>query len=245
MSESFDAALFRWLTLPAFLGREAGETLDVAATWFKHAPMSLKAREAAVRAARLALPNLAVLANAPDEAKGAFAVICEALECVERDLRQIPQPKKLGARGYSQKDIEFQGRAVLAVKWLQKLERDPMTLEDARAVVADAIPARLLGPFRKGAKKNTAGEKLAEWEDSFGRTTGRESVLRQPVLKSLRYEIWAEWYRCWREPQIENGKPVLNDKLEPAYGPELERDWLDATPADVIAWLKRGACSGC
>jgi hypothetical protein len=203
---------------------------------------------AMIEAVRLALPRLCERANLPDQVRTALGAIAEELSHAERHIRlTTASPGKRGTKPTPNSDLEFYGRAVIAVRWLQRLKQSPLSASAARAIVAKEIPARMLGPRRKNAKKYTPLEKLAEWEDAFGRTGAkggkqrvREMVL-QDILRNLRFEIYETWERSWRDPVTNAaGQPVLNDRGEIAYGEEQQRDHTHATRKDVLGWLQKG-----
>ncbi|HXJ02768.1 MAG TPA: hypothetical protein VNH44_16225 [Micropepsaceae bacterium] len=227
---------FTWLTFPAFLGREAGDLVGDTAEWLRYDPDSPKAREAAVRSARLAIPKLLARTDAPAGAAEAFAVICAALEKAERDIRNTPRPKKTGKRA-AREDREFQGRAVLAVEWLTQLKEAPMTLNAARATVAPLIPDRML-TYR--GKKYSGDVRLAAWHDAFSQARADRNPENQRILHALRFERDDAWRRSWREPLVDyRGVAVRDMDGMIVYSDEwFERDETDASPADVLAWLK-------
>lgn len=232
---------FNYPRLPfQFLEPEGGKRVQDAWIELNHDKYSPRAWITACVAAHAALPKLAALANAPDEAKQALAAIGEALLRTAMVVKTVPKKKKLGPRSATAKDLEFQGRAVIAVKWLQHLKIGAMSPEEALREVAPHIPTSMVRPRRAGSAERNAEEVLADWIDTWRPRRPRNSKHKR-VLSNLRYEIWEAWYRRWKEPVIAaDGNPVrapdgtIEDK-------ELERDETDASPADVINWLKSGS----
>ena len=227
-----------------FLGTEVGACVQDASEVMQNDPDSRRAAIAALQATRLALPKLASLAGASSEAAQAFEAICASLRRVEAALREVEagaQPSGVLAPPSSQgrpraipDDLAFQGRAVLAVKWLQRLTARPLSRTEGLAAVARVIPKSMVS--RRDHHTLTPKEQLDAWIDAFGR---KDDATRRRVLSDLRYDIWAAWFRCWRELQNANGAPALTHKGAPVYGDWIERDQSDATPDDVIAWLKQ------
>jgi len=229
-----------------FLGAEAGACVQDASEVMENNPDARLAAIAALQATRLALPKLASLAGASNAAAQTFEAICASIRRVETALREVEagaQPSGVLAPSSSQgrppappADLAFQGRAVLAVKWLQRLTARPLSRTDALAAVARYIPKSMVS--KRDHHTLTPKEQLDAWIDAFGR---KDDTTRQRVLSDLRYDIWAAWFRCWRELQTANGAPALTHKGAPVYGDWVERDQSNATPDDVIAWLKQGA----
>jgi hypothetical protein len=237
--------------LEAFLGRDAGQAVNTAAQWLEHATATtritpdeknpdlrlelLRPREAAVKAARLALPQLAAKANARAEVNEAIATICDALDAVERTLRIVTPRQRRGRRGASEQARMFEARAVYAVNWLQRLKWQPMSRDDAIAAVAEMVPE----PMRTYRRKEYTGEeRLISWLNDYSRADC--SPARVIARKNVEFEVWEKYFRTWRDPVLSRkGDPVRNEADGTIlYGDEREMDETDATREDVLAWLR-------
>lgn len=214
------------------LGAEAGAAVQLVADWSASNSDSRGLTIAALRAACLTLPR--AIATAP-EAGTVLDTICRELSRVEEALSQLVEngePPALFAapkrRGRPVGDLERQGRAVVAVQWLQTLKNGPMTKPQALVAVAKKIRTTA----RYHYHELSAERQLEAWQDSFSRKGDTE---RQRVLNNLRFEIWEHWC-CSHRPLIGTD----NDGL-PLYGGLVERDVYDATKQDVLAWLANAA----
>jgi hypothetical protein len=136
------------------------------------------------------------------EALSALAKELEHMEYALRDLEDGVGPTGLTAlsRGggrppESNAVIDFQVRAVLAVKWLQQLETGALTKTAAVSAVAKVIPRTLLQTLAEHDGERRGGtlkpeEQLAAWLDKSYRRGSRQ----HGRLLELWYEISVERY---------------------------------------------------
>ena len=168
-------------------------------------PEGSRERAIAALAASRSLVTHDIAPGTRPETQEALSALVKELEHIEyalRDLEDGVKPTGITAasRGAgrppeSNAIIDFQARAVLAVKWLQRLEAGALTKTAAVSAVAKLIPRTLLqtqagreGDKRAGAL--TQEEQLAAWLDKSYRRGSRQ----HGRLLELWYEISVERY---------------------------------------------------
>lgn len=228
---NFDFNIVRQPFMP--FGEHVGKAIETAADAIKSGAKTLASDAEAVRAARLGLHRLASLTNSNGEALAAIDVICVTLERQETALRKLAAKRKAGHPGPKLSALEKKARIVFVLKWLQELKNEPLNAAKARKEVTKCLPG--------GEKQlKSATDAFIKRKATYNRT--EESKARhQQALDNVKYEVWDEFYRTWREPIVEVGSDShANIRYTKNW---QERDHLDCTASDVIDWLNRGLSS--